>query len=85
MAKVYTYIPPITGVANDGSLATKDELIDGIQEAKKYTDEEISKLNSGANHQHDNKSVLDKFSESNGDLFFNGVNLSGIIFEEING
>ena len=47
--------------------------------------EEIKKLNSGANHTHANKSVLDKLTESNGDLFFNGKNLSGVIFETIEG
>lgn len=64
---------------------TDSEIIEGIQEAKNYTDEEIGKLNNGANHTHSNKSVLDKLTESNGDLFFNGKNLSGVIFETIEG
>ena len=64
---------------------TDSEIIEGIQEAKNYTDEEIKKINNNANHTHSNKSVLDKLTESNGDLFFNGKNLSGVIFETIEG
>ena len=87
MAKVYTYIPPksIETKIDTSNLASKEELRDGIQEAKNYTNEEIKKLNNGANHSHENKSVLDKLTESNGDLFFNGKNLSGVIFETIEG
>ena len=87
MAKVYTYIPPksIETKIDTSNLASKEELKDGIQEAKNYTNEEIKKLNNGANHSHVNKSVLDKPTESNGDLFFNGKNLSGVIFETIEG
>lgn len=87
MAKVYTYIPPksIETKIDTSNLASKEELRDGIQEAKNYTNEEIKKLNSGENHTHANKSVLDKLTESNGDLFFNGKNLSGVIFETIEG
>ena len=87
MAKVYTYISPksIETKIDTSNLASKEELRDGIQEAKNYTNEEIKKLNSGANHTHANKSVLDKLTESNGDLFFNGKNLSGVIFETIEG
>ena len=80
MAKVYTYIPPKIkdkAKVDISHLASKEELKDGIQEAKNYTNEEIKKLNSGANHTHANKSALDKLTESNGDLFFNGKNLSG--------
>ena len=101
MAKVYTYIPPKNNKANidTSNLASKEdlkagiqesksytdsEIIEGIQEAKNYTNEEIKKLNN-ANHTHSNKSVLDKLTESNGDLFFNGKNLSGVIFETIEG
>ena len=87
MAKVYTYIPPksIETKIDTSNLASKEELRDGIQEAKNYTNEEIKKLNNGANHSHVNKSVLDKLTESNGDLFFTGKNLSGVIFETIAG
>lgn len=88
MTKVYTYIPPKIkeeAKADISHLASKEELKDGIQEAKNYTNEEIKKLNNGANHSHTNKSVLDKFTESDGDLFFNGKNLSGVIFETIEG
>ena len=101
MAKVYTYIPPKNNKANIdiSNLASKEELangiqeaknyadsdiIEGIQEAKNHTNEGIKKLNN-ANHTHSNKSVLDKLTESNGDLFFNGKNLSGVIFETIEG
>lgn len=62
-----------------------NEITEAIQEAKNYTDEEIKKLNNIENHSHANKSVLDKLTESNGDLFFNGKNLSGVIFETIEG
>lgn len=88
MTKVYTYIPPKIkekAKVDISHLASKEELKDGIQEAKNYTNEEIKKLNNGANHSHTNKSVLDKFTESDGDLFFNGKNLSGVIFETIEG
>lgn len=88
MTKVYTYIPPKIkdkAKVDISHLASKEELKDGIQEAKNYTNEEIKKLNNGANHTHANKSVLDKLTESNGDLFFNGKNLSGVIFETIEG
>lgn len=88
MTKVYTYIPPKNkdkAKVDISHLASKEELKDGIQEAKNYTNEEIKKLNNGANHSHTNKSVLDKFTESDGDLFFNGKNLSGVIFETIEG
>lgn len=87
MTKVYTYIPPKIkdkAKVDISHLASKEELKDGIQEAKNYTNEEIKKLNN-ANHSHVNKSVLDKLTESNGDLFFNGKNLSGVIFEVIEG
>ena len=87
MTKVYTYIPPKIkdkAKVDISHLASKEELKDGIQEAKNYTNEEIKKL-SNANHSHVNKSVLDKLTESNGDLFFNGKNLSGVIFEAIEG
>ena len=72
MTKVYTYIPPKIkdkAKVDISHLASKEELKDGIQEAKNYTNEEIKKLNN-ANHSHVNKSVLDKLTESNGDLFF---------------
>lgn len=87
MAKVYTYIQPKNSqaVPDISGLASKEELKDGVQEAKNYTDEEIKKLNNSGNHMHENKSLLDKLSESNGDLFFNGKNLSGVIFETIEG
>lgn len=88
MTKVYTYIPPKNkdkAKADISHLASKEELKDGIQEAKNYTNEEIKKLNNIGNHSHANKSVLDKLTESNGDLFFNGKNLSGVIFETIEG
>lgn len=87
MTKVYTYIPPKIkdkAKVDISHLASKEELKDGIQEAKNYTNEEIKKLNN-VNHTHSNKSVLDKLTESNGDLFFNGKNLSGVIFETIEG
>lgn len=88
MTKVYTYIPPKNkdkAKVDISHLASKEELKDGIQEAKNYTNEEIKKLNNIGNHSHVNKSVLDKLTESNGDLFFNGKNLSGVIFETIEG
>lgn len=90
MAKIYTYVPPKSGKNGNidtSNLATKGELRDGIQEAKNYTDEAINNINQegGSNHVHSNKSVLDKLSESNGDLFFNGQNLSGVIFETVEG
>ena len=46
MAKVYTYIPPksIETKIDTSNLASKEELRDGIQEAKNYTNEEIKKL-----------------------------------------
>lgn len=75
MTKVYTYIPPKNkdkAKVDISHLASKEELKDGIQEAKNYTNEEIKKLNNIGNHSHANKSVLDKLTESNGDLFFNG-------------
>ena len=88
MTKVYTYTPPKNkdkAKVDISHLASKEELKDGIQEAKNYTNEEIKKLNNIGNHSHANKSVLDKLTESNGDLFFNGKNLSGVIFETIEG
>ena len=88
MTKVNTYIPPKNkdkAKVDISHLASKEELKDGIQEAKNYTNEEIKKLNNIKNHSHANKSVLDKLTESNGDLFFNGKNLSGVIFETIEG
>lgn len=88
MTKVYTYIPPKNkdkAKVDISHLASKEELKDGIQEAKNYTNEEIKKLNNIGNHSHANKSVLDKLTESNGDLFFNGKILSGVIFETIEG
>ena len=92
MARAYTYIQPrnkcnSSGSVDTSNLATKEELQDGIQEAKDYTDDAINNINQsgGSNHVHTNKSVLDQLTESNGDLFFNGKNLSGVIFETVEG
>lgn len=89
MSRVYTYIQPTNKCSSQNvdtlNLATKNELDQGVQDAKDYTDKEIQKLNNEIGHTHINKSLLDKFTESNGDLFFNGKNLSGIYFEEVQG
>lgn len=94
MARTYTYIQPrnnkCSGTSVDTSnLATKEELRDGINEAKDYTDEAIKSINDsgGSSHVHSNMAALNKLNERNGDLYYGEVNLnsSNVIFETVEG
>lgn len=92
MARVVTYIQPkqkkVSNV-NPSNLATKDELKDGIQEAKNYTDDAIQAINSsgGSSHIHSNIAALNKLNERNGELYYGDINLnaSNVIFETVEG
>ena len=56
MTKVYTYIPPKIkdkAKVDISHLASKEELKDGIQEAKNYTNEEIAKAQLGGSGEVD--------------------------------
>lgn len=56
MTKVYTYIPPKIkdkAKVDISHLASKEELKDGIQEAKNYTDIQIDKILDGASDKFD--------------------------------
>ena len=91
--KIVTYIKPKCnngGINIDTSnLATKQQLDEGVQEAKEYTDFAINAINTsgGSSHVHANMDLLSKFKVVNGDLYFGDYNLnnSNVVFETIEG
>ena len=91
--KVVTYIKPKCNNSSvnidTSNLATKQQLKDGIQEAKDYTDSAIDAINTngGSSHVHTNMALLNKFKEVDGDLYFGDINLNSfnVVFETVEG